>query len=118
MIISTILFLSLGAAFLAGLLMRRHAPLVGLALMLTAAIGSVLVWIPDQLTRLAHLLGVGRGTDLLLYGWVMVSFLVIAGLALSLRHLHAQVTRLAREFSLLRGELEGSARRGQRLPGA
>jgi small membrane protein len=111
MIISTILFLLLAAAFLAGLLMRRHAPLVGLALMAAAGVGAVLVWVPDELTRLAHLLGVGRGTDLLLYGWVMVSFLVIAGLALALRHLHAQLTRLAREFALLRADLESPERR-------
>ena len=32
-----------------------------------AAVGLVSVMFPNVLTRLAHLLGIGRGTDLLLY---------------------------------------------------
>lgn len=35
-------------------------------------LGVLVVIVPDLLTRLANLVGVGRGTDLLLYGSVVV----------------------------------------------
>jgi hypothetical protein len=69
-----------------------------LALLGLFAVLSVLV--PEVWTELAELVGVGRGTDLLLYG-VTVAFLgYVTTSYLRFRALEATVTRLARRIAL------------------
>ena len=53
--------------------LRTLSFLIGLGLVA----GIYLVWVPDHATVLARWMGVGRGADLVLYGWVTVSFAVI-----------------------------------------
>jgi hypothetical protein len=102
MIISFLLSVMMLAAVGAGLGLRRRAPAVGAAIAIAALVGLYFVWMPEQLSTLAHALGVGRGADLLLYLWVSLTFLAVAGLVLEIRHLQRQLTLLAREQALQR----------------
>jgi hypothetical protein len=110
MVISLFLSVVLLAAIGAGLALRRRAPIVGAAIALAALVGTYFVWMPEQLSTVAHAMGVGRGADLVLYLWVSITFLGAAGLVLELRHLQRQLTLLAREQSLQRA-------RGEPAPG-
>jgi hypothetical protein len=64
---------------------RRRSPLVGLLSMSAALAGMYLVWIPAHATALAEMAGVGRGVDLILYIWVVISLLLFLNLHLKLR---------------------------------
>lgn len=98
--ISIVLTLILAAALVAGVLLRRTSPWIGGAMAVTAAVGIYFAWRPDDLSAIAHLMGVGRGADLLLYIWVVVSFLAIVALMLRLRALREQITTLVRHIAL------------------
>jgi hypothetical protein len=63
-----------------------------------AAVVSILY--PDLTTRVANFLGVGRGTDLLLYVLVAVFFYVVVGFYLKFRDVERQVTVLARRLAI------------------
>ena len=98
--ISILLTLILGAAVAGGVLLRRTSPWIGGSMAFTALAGIYFAWRPDDLSTIAHLIGVGRGADLLLYIWVVVSFLAIVALMLRLRALREQITLLARHAAL------------------
>lgn len=118
MIISVVLSAMMLAALSAGLALRRRAPVVGVALAITAAAGLYFVWMPAHLSAVANTMGVGRGTDLLLYLWVSLTMLAFAGIVLELRHLRRQLTLLARELALQRARGDASVRRDAAiLPG-
>jgi small membrane protein len=76
-------------------------------LLLTAA--TVLVIFPDLTTQLAHRLGVGRGTDLLLYVSLIAGLHVALLLYLRTRELERKITELARAFALRNAGNAGSA---------
>jgi hypothetical protein len=78
----------------------RQIPLVGVAVICAALFGIYLVWMPDQATLIAHLIGVGRGTDLVLYVWVMISSAVLLILYLKSRAQFEVITALARAIAL------------------
>lgn len=102
MIISLILTLFMLAVLAVGLLIRRRSRLLSLGVMATAVLGTWFAWFPDELTAIARSLGVGRGTDLMLYLWLPVSILVFVAVSLQLRHLQRQITLLVRELALER----------------
>lgn len=74
--------------------MRR----VGMIVFSTAAALSVLF--PEAWTAAARFVGVGRGTDLLLYGLVLAFLGYVATSYHRTRALEAQITRLARRIAL------------------
>jgi len=110
MIISFILSAMMLATLGAGLALRRRAPAIGLAIALAATAGLYFIWVPEHLTMFAEAVGVGRGTDLLLYLWVSLTMLAFAGLVLELRHLQRQLTLLAREQALSRARDEAAGK--------
>lgn len=116
MIISIVLSAMMLAALAAGLALRRRAPALGIALALAAAAGLYFVWMPDHLSAVANAMGVGRGTDLLLYLWVALTMLAFAGVVLELRYLRRQLTLLARELALQRARDAASIRSGAASP--
>jgi hypothetical protein len=64
------------------------------------ALGVILVILPDLSQRAAELLGVGRGTDLVLYllvVYVYIGSILILG---KFRHLESTLTELARKIAL------------------
>jgi small membrane protein len=63
-----------------------------------AAVVSILN--PDLTTRVANFVGVGRGTDLLLYLLVAVFLYVVVGFYLKFRDVERQLTVLARRLAI------------------
>jgi hypothetical protein len=80
---------------------RKLSPVVGFAIPLACLLGTALVIEPDWSSRVARLLGVGRGADLILYVWTAISILVLANVHFRLRTYQAQITALTREIALL-----------------
>ena len=62
--------------------------------------GLYFVWFPSHSTRLAELVGVGRGADLIFYIWVCISLIILLNLHLKLRTQHELITTLARTIAL------------------
>lgn len=79
------------------------------ALLFLALIGAVAVIIvPSWLTSVARFLGIGRGTDLLLYGAIVVFLIyVVIDYRRSIRQ-ERVATSLARELTLAEARLEDS----------
>lgn len=88
---------------------------VGKRLAFVAFIGVNLYGVlrPDDLTRLANHLGVGRGADLLLYGLAMSAILLVVNTGLRFRAVDRRFTELVRAFALHEAELRSSS-----VPGA
>jgi hypothetical protein len=91
--------LLLGIALYARIEYRR-APAIGLLSMLSALTGLYFVWIPAHATRLAEFVGIGRGVDLILYLWVVISLIVLLNLHLKLQAQMEVITVLARELAI------------------
>lgn len=68
-------------------------------LFVLAAIAAILF--PQLLSNIANFLGIGRGTDLLLYSFVLVALLYAAMSARSKARSDARVTELARQVALI-----------------
>ena len=79
---------------------RRRSPLVGLLSMFAALAGMYLVWTPVHATALADMAGIGRGVDLILYIWVVISLLLFLNLHLKLRAQMDLITTLARAITI------------------
>ena len=63
----------------------RRAPVIAVLSMLVASAGLYFVWPPSHATRLAALVGIGRGVDLIIYVWVVISLILLLNLHLKLR---------------------------------
>ena len=74
---------------------------VGLAFFVFAALS---IFFPELLTDIAHFLGIGRGTDLVLYGFVVIFMITQATSALRHRQEEINVTRLARHMAVTEAE--------------
>jgi hypothetical protein len=100
MIMQTALSLLLAGIILYAWAERRRSPLVGLLSMFAAIAGIYLVWIPSHATVLAEMAGVGRGVDLIIYIWVVISLLLFLNLHLKLRAQMDLITTLARAITI------------------
>lgn len=81
--------------------------------LLVIAFGAFLVWFPGITDRFAELFGVGRGADLVLYLWVVITLALIVFLYLRLAALSRKLTQLTRAVALgrPRGEPERNGER-------
>ena len=77
MMIKLLLTVALLGSLLYFWLHRAQLRAVSLLVGLVLITGIYLVWAPEHATVLAQWMGVGRGADLVLYGWVTISFAVI-----------------------------------------
>ena len=66
--------------------------------------GLFFVWSPDNATRLAHVLGIGRGADLIYYTWIILSLAFFINIHLKLRQNLNLVTQLARQIAIVEAE--------------
>ena len=110
MITQAVLSLLLGGVILYAWAERRRSPLVGLLSMLTGVAGMYLVWIPGHASALAEMAGVGRGVDLILYVWVVISLIVLLNLHLKLRQQTEVITVLARELAIANARSPATSR--------
>lgn len=86
----------------------RHLAIRRIMLVLFACVAAFSIFFPELLTRVAHLMGIGRGTDLVLYGLV-VSFLVFMATTYQrFRHMEATLTKLSRRIALDEVALPGN----------
>ncbi len=75
-------------------------------LALLFAVGAILAIVfPDALTTVAHLFGVGRGVDFLLYLFVIAGLLFAAATVRAKARSDARVTQLARSVALMEARL-------------
>ncbi len=72
---------------------------IGICLIILAGIG--LVWQPEFSNVLAHAIGISRGADLLMYLWILISFLIIGRLRLRLWRLEHEITLVVRQMALM-----------------
>jgi small membrane protein len=73
---------------------------VRLAILAMLAIGAYFVWWPEQSTAMAQALGVGRGADLLMYLWLVITCSVMLLLYLKIVQMTRRLTELARRLAL------------------
>jgi len=78
----------------------RSRTLDRMILIAAALLGIILVANPDLTTELANFIGVGRGTDLLLYFGLTVIAFVLFFLYTRLRTTEARLTDLARYIAI------------------
>jgi hypothetical protein len=103
-ILGVVVFALRGGGGPANLAIRR---LGGIAFASAAAIS---ILFPDLVTAVAHLVNVGRGTDLVLYVLVVTFLYVTTAQYQRLHRLESHLTDLTRELALLAHDHEGSAR--------
>jgi small membrane protein len=110
MIAQVVLSLLLGIVLLYAWAQYRRSPIVTVLSCAVSLVGFYFVWIPSHATRVAELVGIGRGADLVLYVWVCISLVVLLNLHLKLRTQHELLTQLARSIALANAALPEDAR--------
>lgn len=100
MIIQFILVLGLLFALLYAFVQRRKSRMVSLAISATSVAGIYFVLFPSHTTAVAQALGVGRGADLVMYCWIVISLVISMNLRFRMGELHGQITELARELAI------------------
>jgi len=83
---------------------HRTVPIIGLLASGAALAGLYFVWMPEHATALAAFVGIGRGSDLIVYTWVVISLLIMLNLHLKLRLQLDMITRLARAVAIDRAK--------------
>lgn len=111
MIIKILLLAGLATVSLAAV--RGHTSAGHLALRRTGGtllcvLGAFTVLFPEDVTRLANLVGVGRGTDLVLYILVLAFLLVSIRLYQRVHELQHQLTLVARALAVHEGLSTGT----------
>jgi small membrane protein len=76
---------------------------------LVLAAGIFVVLQPDTTTDLAHLVGVGRGTDLLLYIYMVTNTFIILLLYTKLRKVREQINILVQDQAILKAKKLGTS---------
>jgi hypothetical protein len=92
-------------------LQRTTSRFVRVVVLLVIVAGAYLVWAPEQATVLAGWVGVGRGADLILYLWVVITLALIVFLYLKTLRLSRKLTLLTRHLALMRPEFPRSTGR-------
>ena len=98
--ISVLLVVTLLIAFLYSITILRRARFVGGLGLLASGTSILLVIYPEQTTILANELGVGRGTDLLLYCCFMVGSVLFLSVHQKIRKIEDKLTVLTRNNAL------------------
>ncbi len=100
MIAQLLFTLALCGAWIYVMVQTRLSGLVRLAFYAVISAGIFFVWVPQEATRLANLLGIGRGADLVYYIWIIISLAVFINVHLKLRQTLTLVTQLARHIAI------------------
>ena len=99
----------------------RHAAIRRLVMVGLLAVTVLAVVFPSVVTEVAHFVGVGRGTDLLLYGLIVVFIGNSILVQRRYRNTERQITELARQIAILQAPAPASvgtsADRAGRTPG-
>ena len=98
--IQVLLTLGLAAALVYASVQKLMPRPVTWTFALLVAVGVYFVWMPSHTTVVAQWLGVGRGTDLLIYLWIVLTLIVGLNLHLKIQSIRAEITELARAAAL------------------
>jgi hypothetical protein len=79
---------------------RQQSRSLSNAISLVALVGIYLVFFPERTNQVAHFVGVGRGADLVLYCWLVISIIISLNLQIQILGLQGLITELAREMAL------------------
>ncbi|RZN00380.1 hypothetical protein CWO91_34105 [Bradyrhizobium genosp. SA-3] len=104
MIAQLLLTAFLALVLVYALSVHRTVPIIGLLASGAALAGLYFVWVPEHATALATFAGIGRGSDLIVYTWVVISLLIMLNLHLKLRLQLDMITRLARAVAIDRAK--------------
>jgi hypothetical protein len=107
MIIQVLLTLGLVALIAWAYAQRARSRVIPVAMTTIGVVGLYFVWLPDHANDLAHLVGVGRGADLVLYCWILISLIVALNLHIVARSNLRLITELARHIALSEPRLPG-----------
>ncbi len=102
MIIQLVLCAGLAFALFYAYLQRRKSRAVSLGIMLVSAAGILAVLAPNASNAVAHAVGVGRGADLVVYCWIVITLLVSVNLQFKILRMQHNLTVLTREIALHR----------------
>lgn len=100
MIIKLFLIGALGGVLLYAISQHRRAVLPAFIMAGMSLIGAVFVLYPELANKLARLVGVGRGADLILYCFVVLTLAAILNIHLRLRAERETLTELARAMAI------------------
>jgi hypothetical protein len=78
----------------------RRSPVIAALSLLAALAATYLVWMPSHASDVAQWAGIGRGVDLIIYLWVVISLLVGLNLHLKIRIQLELITALARRIAI------------------
>jgi hypothetical protein len=87
-------------ALMRGGVNARHMAIRRIFLVLFAFIAALSVVFPEILSAVAHFFGVGRGTDLVLYGFIVAFLIYTATTFQRFRQMESTMTKLARRIAL------------------
>jgi hypothetical protein len=100
MIIKIVLIFGLLIALSYALVQRHKSRLVSISIFFVSVAGICFVAFPEVTITVANLLGVGRGADLVLYCWIVITLFVAMNLQFKIFQLQETVTVLIREQAL------------------
>ena len=115
MIIKVLLIFGLTLVLLYALLQRPKAPYVSIMMSLVSLAGIYFVWSPESANKLAHIVGVGRGADLIIYCWLIISLIISMNLQFKILQLRGAITILVREIALQNAQEPSSYHTSQDL---
>ncbi len=103
MLIKLLLLVAIAAVFVLGLRApsgARHLALRRVTVVVAALVATLSVVFPDAWNAIAEFVGVGRGTDLLLYGLIVAFLLYMVTTYRRFRDMEQQITLLARRIAV------------------
>jgi hypothetical protein len=112
MIIQLLLMAGLLVALFYAFLQRRKARFVSVLIASVSLVGIYFVLQPEQASRVAHFVGVGRGADLIVYLWIVLTLIVCLNLQLKILRLQENLTALARRIAILGGKVPDRVEKG------
>ena len=111
------LVLAAGATLLRGTAGARHQAIRRLLLLGLVGAAVLSIVFPQLLSRVAAVFGIGRGTDLVLYGLVVAFLGVLATTARRFREQEVRLTKLARRLAIDEVPTADEVRRALQRPG-
>jgi hypothetical protein len=99
--IKILLMLCLGVILFYSASQRRKVPGLSASMAALCVTGIIFVIFPSLATDAAQILGVGRGADLMLYFFIILTLAIALNLHLKLRSAQETVTELSRSIALM-----------------
>jgi small membrane protein len=78
----------------------RHLAIRRMLLIVFAVVAVLSIFFPGMLSSVANFFGVGRGTDLVLYGTIVTVLVFMSTTYQRFRHMEISMTKLARRIAI------------------